>query len=267
MPIHTKTPVQRIGQARFHEINEKVMAAAFRIHNELGRFCNEKIYQNALLEACRSAGGSLGRKEVEIQVVHRDFRKSYFIDLLVEQGIIYETKAVEGFSEAHRRQVLHYLMLVDLLHGVLLNFRSRSVQHEFVSTRLTAEKRASFTVHDMGWQALDARSRELKNLVLELLHDWGAFLDSSLYTEALTHFFGGAEAVVAPVEILLGSKVVGYQKVHMLGTGTAFKITAATKNINYYRKDMLRFLSHTNLESIQWINLNHHNIEFRTLRK
>jgi GxxExxY protein len=267
MPIHTKIPVQRISQARFHEINEKVMAAAFHIHNELGRFCNEKIYQNALLEACRSDGFPLSRKEVEIQVVHRDFRKSYFIDLLIEQGIIYETKTAEGFTEAHRRQVLHYLMLVDLLHGILLNFRSRSVQHEFVSTRLTAERRTFFTVHDMGWQAPDARSKELKNLFLELLLDWGAFLDSSLYTEALTHFLGGEEAVIAPAEILFGNKVVGHQKVHLLDAETAFKITAATKNINYYKKDLLRFLAHTNLESIQWINLNHHNIEFCTLKK
>ena len=102
---------------------------------------------------------------------------------------------------------------------------------------------------------------------MDLLSDWGAFLDTALYTDAVTHFLGGVGTVLAPVEIIHDGKVLGTQKVHMLSERVAYKITAATKNIAYYEKDLLRFLSHTNLKSIQWVNLNHHNIEFRTLTK
>jgi GxxExxY protein len=267
MPIQTKIPVKRVSQTDFHALNETVMDAAFRIHSRLGRFCNEKIYQNALLEECLSGGFPISHKEVEIQVSHKDFLKSYFIDLLVEQGIIYETKTAEAFTEAHRRQVLHYLMLVGLLHGTLLNFRTQSLQHEFVSTQLTPEKRAAFTIHDADWLMVDAMSRQLKDLVIELLRDWGAFLDTSLNTEAATHFLGGSEKIITPIEIIHDGTVLGTQNMRMLNSRTAFKITAATKNIKYYHKDLVRFLSHTNLHSLQWINLNHHKIEFRTLRK
>lgn len=266
MPIRTKIPIHRLSQSEFHEMNERVMAAAFRIHSGLGRFCNEKIYQNALLEECLSGGFPISHKEVEVQISHKDFLKSYFIDLLVEQGIIYEIKTVEAFTEVHRRQVLHYLMLVGLLHGTLLNFRTQSLRHEFVSTQLTPEKRAAFTIHDADWLMLNAKSRQIKDLLVELLRDWGAFLDCTLYTEAVSHFLGGSENIITPVEIIHEGIVLGRQNVHMLGTGTAFKITAATKNINYYHKDLVRFLSHTNLNALQWINLNHHKIEFRTLR-
>jgi GxxExxY protein len=256
-----------MSQTRFHEMNEKVMGLAFRIHSELGRFYHEKIYQNALLEACVSNGFPASNSEVEIKVSHKDYSKSYFVDLLVANGIVYETKTVEAFHENHRKQLLHYLMLLGLSHGTLFNFRAQSLQHEFVSTRLTPEKRSQFSIIDSEWNDIDAASQNCKSILQEILLDWGAFLDTELYTDAITHFLGGSEKVIHTVEVVCGENVMGNQKVHLLNKETAFKITAATKNINFYKKDLLRFLSHTRLKSIQWINLNHHNIEFRTLTK
>ncbi|VGO18776.1 GxxExxY protein [Pontiella sulfatireligans] len=248
-------------------MNEMVMGLAFRVHRELGRFCHEKIYQNALREACAGNGFPLSKTEVEIQVSHKDYCKSYFADLLVESGIVYEAKTVEAFHESHRKQLLHYLMLLGLFHGTLLNFRSQSLQHEFVSTRLTPEKRKQFTIIDSEWELLDSRTQNLQETLLDLLGEWGAFLDTALYTDAVAHFLGGSDRILSPVEVIHRGKVLGVQRVHMLSKGTAYKITAATKNINIYKKDLLRFLAHTHLKSVQWINLNHHNIEFRTLKK
>ncbi len=266
MPVQTKIPIECVGQTEFHAMNEKVMGLAFRVHSELGRFCHEKIYQNALHQACLSNGFSTSKAEAEIQVLHKSYSKSYFVDLFVANGIAYETKTVECFNECHRRQLLNYLMLLGLFHGTLLNFRTQSLQHEFVSTRLTLKKRRRLSVFDSEWDEVDSRSKMLKRTMLDLLDDWGAFLDCTLYTEAVTFFLGGPENVLTPVDIIHEGTVLGAQKIHLLTPGMAFKITAATKNINYYRKDLLRFLSHTNLKSVQWINLNHHNIEFRTLK-
>ncbi|MDF7823095.1 GxxExxY protein [Pontiellaceae bacterium B12227] len=267
MPVQTKVPIEHVSQTDFHLTNEKVMGLAFRVHSELGRFCHEKIYQNALHAACLANGMPTSTTEIEILVSYKEYSKSYFVDLLVGNGIVYETKTVDAFNENHRKQLLHYLMLLDLFHGTLLNFRSQSLQHEFVSTNLTFEKRRRLTIKDSEWENLGASSQQLKGVMLALLGDWGAFLDTTLYTDAVTHFLGGPERILTPVEVISGGNVLGTQNVRMLSEGTAFKITATTKNINYYKKDLLRFLSHTNLKSVQWINLNHHNIEFRTLSK
>lgn len=267
MPIQTKVSIERVSQTDFHDVNEKVMGLAFRVHSELGRFCHEKIYQNALLKSCISNGFPEAESELEIIVSHKGYSKSYFADLLVANGIIYELKTVEAFNENHRKQILNYLMLLGLSHGTLLNFRTQSLQHEFASTQLTKKSRHDFSIIDQDWISQDSRSQQLKIILLDLLGDWGAFLDCSLYTEAATHFPGGSENVLTPIEIIQDDHILGTQNIRILSEGTAFKITAATKNINYYQKDLLRFLSHTRLKSLQWINLNHHKVEFRTLFK
>ena len=202
MPVQTKSPIERISQSEFHQKNEMVMASAFRVHRELGRFCHEKIYQNALLKACVSNGFPEAESELEIIVSHKNYSKSYFADLLVANGIVYELKTVEAFTENHRKQILNYLMLLGLSHGVLLNFRTQSLQHEFASTQLTKVSRHDFSIIDQDWVSRDSQSRQLKMILLDLLDDWGAFLDCSLYTEAATHFLGGSENVLKPIEII-----------------------------------------------------------------
>ena len=65
-----------------------------------------------------------------------DFCKTYYLDLLVQRGAVFELKAVESLSERHRRQLLQYLFLIDLPHGKLVNLRSGRVQQEFVNNTL-----------------------------------------------------------------------------------------------------------------------------------
>lgn len=267
MPIETDFNITSLNQAKYHEINEKVIGLAFDVHNELGRSCHEKIYQNALKAACLTNGLFSCVSEAAVRVIHGSFSKSYFLDLLVADGIIYEAKAVETFHENHRKQLLNYLMLLGLHHGTLLNFKTRSVQHEFVSARLTPEKRRQFSIEKSEWNPTNEPSRELMEFMRELLTDWGAFLDTSLYIDAITHHFGSSDRVVSPIEISSNGISLGYQNVRLLDEETAFKLTASTKNISYYKRDFFSFLSHTNLKTIQWINLNHHSIEFRTLSK
>ncbi|WP_372797534.1 GxxExxY protein [Pontiella sp.] len=267
MPIETEFKIIRLNQSEFHEINEKVMAWAFGIHRELGRSCHERIYQNGLKAACLENDLFTCTAEAEVKVVHGTFSKSYFLDLFVADGVVYETKTVQAFHDNHRKQLLNYLMLLGLHHGTLLNFRPRSMEHEFVSTGLTPDKRRQFEIIEHDWKPKDKRSLELLEIMKELLHDWGAFLDVSLYIEAVTHHVGGSNQVITPIAVKHGNSILGYQNVRLLDAQTAFKITAATKNIQYYKKDLLRFLSHTDLKELQWVNLNHHTIEFRTLSK
>ncbi|MDF7807116.1 hypothetical protein P4E94_06680 [Pontiellaceae bacterium B12219] len=236
MPIELQMPVHRISQKEFHEIDQVVTGLSFDIHNEFGRLCDGSIYQAELLARCKKKGIE-GHSEFEIKVSDNTFCKSYFIDLL----------------------------LTNLAHEALINFRPTSVVHEFASTMLTEETRFKYSIEENAWQSLDSDSTQFRILMHNLLGEWGAFPDSQLYTEAITHFFGGEEQSIPAIPISESGRILGYQNVRLLNPETSFTVSATTKNIDYYGKHIKRFLNHTDLRAIQWVNFNHGIIEFRTV--
>jgi hypothetical protein len=168
---------------------------------------------------------------------------------------------------AHRGQSLNYLLLAGLKHGRLVNFRTERIQHEFVSTTLTPEERRRFQVTEGDWVELNAESRHLKAKAVELLEDWGAFLDVNLYREALVHFLGGAGSVCHPVEVFSGSRRLGTQNLNLLNEDTGFAFTTMPQGSGAMRDHLQRLLHHTRLKAMQWINLNRHLAEFTTLSR
>ena len=138
--IGFKAKVLRLTQDEFHAIDKKVMRLAFDIHNSMGRFFDEKIYQNELMSLCRS-NGLEAESEVEIVVSHKDFLKHYYIDLLVEHGCVYEIKTAKAIQSSHTKQLINYLLLINVNHGKIINFRMPSVEHEFVSNTLNEKDR------------------------------------------------------------------------------------------------------------------------------
>ncbi len=102
MPIELETPVRAVSQAEFHEIDTVVTGLAFETQNELGRFCDEKIYQNELLYRCCDAGFQSPCKEFRIRVSHGDFEKLYRVDMLLEGCALYELKCVERLCPCAR---------------------------------------------------------------------------------------------------------------------------------------------------------------------
>lgn len=179
--------------------------------------------------------------------------------------MIYELKTVKALTGEHQKQTLNYLLLSGMHYGKLVNMRPHSVQHRFVSTKLTVKKRYNFTIDDQEWKDLDEDSIWFKQLVVNLLSEWGAFLDTNLFYDAIKHFRGGEEKVLRKIKIANSSRVLGTQKTHLLNTEIAFKVSAVTKDRSFYEEHLRRFLSHTPLKAIQWVNFNHHKIVFKTL--
>jgi len=98
MPIECAVGIERMEQDQFHSIDKRVMRHVFDIHNTMGRFLDEGIYQEELAQRCKKIGLDVQR-EVMLQVSHRDFTKRYYTDLLIESGTIYEL----------REALLHFL--------------------------------------------------------------------------------------------------------------------------------------------------------------
>jgi hypothetical protein len=102
---------------------------------------------------------------------------------------------------------------------------------------------------------------------LELLQDWGSFLEISLYREALVHFLGGEEKVCRMVPLDRKGIPLGNQRLQMARPDTAFRLTALTEDANNYERHLRSLLSHSPLSAILWINLCRHRIEFVSLLK
>ncbi len=168
MPIHTALPVHVFDQDQFHRIDHQVTGLAFAIHNEFGRYFDERLYQFELTRRCREEGLEVN-PEFKITVSLADFAQDYYADHLINQGVIVEDKAVAALAPIHRAQTLNYLFLCGLHHATLLNFRTDRVQHEFVSTRLTHTDRRTFALETSAWKPLTEQCRQLPDLVRQLL--------------------------------------------------------------------------------------------------
>ncbi len=150
MPVVVGAELVSMSQERFAAVAYDVMNEAFQVHRELGPLFNEKVYQNTLLARIEN-----GQKEVRIDVMFQDFCKSYFIDLVVSSGAVFELKAVDRLNSYHHGQLQNYLLLTGLQHGKLVNFRPMQVEHKFVNATLTHADRTSFIIDDSEWQATD----------------------------------------------------------------------------------------------------------------
>lgn len=266
MPIECRFDIEPLSRSQFYEVDHLVMHHAFDIQNELGRFYNEHVYHAELVRRCLESGLKV-LSEGEIVVSCKSFKKSYFLDALVNAGSIYELKAVDSLGGTHEAQILNYLLLSELQFGKLINFSSPSVQHRFVTTNLNMETRRVFHVNANMWAAGLSSGELIRAVVQDLLLDWGAFLDVGLYRDAIHHFLGGEEALLRSIDVVVAGSVVGHQKICCLDDETCLHISSTIRHFDSYKKQLLKMLKHTGLKQMQWVNFNRENVQLITLRK
>jgi GxxExxY protein len=264
MPIQISQPVKLYSEQEFHDLDFQVMRLAFDAHNQLGRLYDEKIYQNELIKLCQEKGLKTS-SEVEIQLMHGSFVKNLFIDLLIEEGGIYELKAATMITPSHKTQTLGYLFLTDTLHGKIINFRPPSVEHEFVSTTLRFADRQNFSVCNKHWISKSEAAQKLKAIATALFSDWGVFLDTALYREAICHLYSKGNNIEQSIEVKNGSTVLGKQNLPLLSPEESFCISSVRNGLSTYQAHLQRFLGHTPLKHLHWININNLDVQFQTL--
>ncbi|MFN3649057.1 MAG: GxxExxY protein [Armatimonadota bacterium] len=126
---------------RLNQLSESIIGAAIRVHQELGPGLLESTYEACLAFELRELG-----LEVETQkalpVVYRGVRLDcgYRLDLLVEERVVVEIKAVDALAAIHEAQVLSYLRHSGCCLGLLINFNVerlhtgvRRLVHQFPS--------------------------------------------------------------------------------------------------------------------------------------
>ena len=105
------------------EITEKILHAFFKIvYPQLGYGFLEKVYENAMIIALTALGLKV-QQQVKIAVYFQgQVIGEYFADLLVENVVIVELKAVSRLLLEHEAQLLNYLRATPYEVGLLLNF-------------------------------------------------------------------------------------------------------------------------------------------------
>ena len=111
------------------EISEAVIAEAIAIHRQLGPGLFEAVYETVLAGRLEAAGMKIARQfPVPIIFEGHRFDPAFRVDILVEDRLILEIKAVEQLSKAHAKQLLTYLRLMDQPVGLLLNFSCETMK-------------------------------------------------------------------------------------------------------------------------------------------
>lgn len=107
------------------EETDGIIAAFYDVYNTLGYGFLEKVYQNALYQELKRRGFKCeAQYKVKVYFKGQEVGE-YFADILVNDHIILELKAVDTICREHELQLINYLKATEIEVGLLLNFGER----------------------------------------------------------------------------------------------------------------------------------------------
>lgn len=105
------------------DVCERIIGAAIEVHRQLGPGLLESAYRVCMAHELRQRGGHM-RTEVPMPIEYKGVRLDvgYRLDMLVDERVVVEVKAVRELLQIHHAQLLSCLKLGELRVGLLLNF-------------------------------------------------------------------------------------------------------------------------------------------------
>jgi GxxExxY protein len=128
MNLEARKPEMELGN---FQLTERIIAAAIRVHKELGPGFLEIMYEEALAVELGDVGITFERQKLLPIFYHEHLIGEHRLDLLVEGRVILELKAISELEKIHFAIVRSYLKASGLQDALLLNF---------ASTRLTVKR-------------------------------------------------------------------------------------------------------------------------------
>ena len=120
--------MDRVPSQDVNEITKKIIGCAFEVSNTLGIGFVEKVYENALVHLIRKSGLKVVQQH-PIKVSFDGILVGEFVaDLLVENRVLVELKAVSALANEHTAQALNYLRASGLEICLLINFGKPKVE-------------------------------------------------------------------------------------------------------------------------------------------
>jgi len=110
------------------DLSDRIIGCAMTVANTLRAGFVEKVYENALAHELRTAGLAVVQQQGIVVWYDGVIVGQDVVDLLVEDTVMVELKAVRGLDEVHRAQCLSYLKATGLQLCLLINFGARSLE-------------------------------------------------------------------------------------------------------------------------------------------
>jgi GxxExxY protein len=108
-----------------NEISNVVFDAGMKVHRKLGIGLYENVYEQCLIYELKNSGLSIeSQKDISINYEGLLIEKAFRVDLLIENKVIIEIKAVPEINTYHFFQLLNYLRITEMKLGMILNFHS-----------------------------------------------------------------------------------------------------------------------------------------------
>lgn len=112
-----------------NEISYKIIGVAIELHKNVGPGLLESVYENALCDDLKQAGLNVAC-QLPMPFVYKDVKMEvgYRMDMVVEEKVLIEIKAVETLAPVHYAQTLTYIKLSGLKLGLLINFNVKTLK-------------------------------------------------------------------------------------------------------------------------------------------
>jgi len=117
-------------ESKEYDLCGQVIGAAMKVHSTLGPGFLESVYQNALNWELRKGGF---KAEVERPITVRydgQIVGAFTADLLVNDSLIVELKAIQTLAKAHEVQLVNYLVATVIDEGLLVNFGAERLEYK-----------------------------------------------------------------------------------------------------------------------------------------
>jgi GxxExxY protein len=115
------------------DLSEQVIGCAYEVHKVLGSGFLEKVYENALIAELKARGLKAEAQKAIVVNYKGTVVGEFCADIVVEDMLILELKAVEKLSDSHEIQLKNYLKATGVEIGLLINFgKSVEVKRKYV---------------------------------------------------------------------------------------------------------------------------------------
>jgi GxxExxY protein len=116
-----------------NDIAYKIVGCAIEVHKQLGPGLLESVYETCFVEELNSQGFDVKRQvAVPINYKGKDLGTTLVLDLLINDLIIVELKAVEMMIPVFKAQLLSYLKLTGKPKGLLINFHCENIKDNLI---------------------------------------------------------------------------------------------------------------------------------------
>ncbi|RLJ32415.1 GxxExxY protein [Chryseobacterium sp. 7] len=108
-----------------NELSKVVFETGLKIHKKLGAGLFEHVYEECMFYELTKSGIHVEKQKL-LPIVYEDLRieNAFRLDMIIENKVILEIKAVDYISPTHKAQLLTYLKMSNCKLGMLLNFQS-----------------------------------------------------------------------------------------------------------------------------------------------